>query len=737
MSSFFPQSTFFGLDMMSNALQQFSIAENVTSDNISNVNTPGASRQQVDFTEQTPLVGPPFMATHVAGTAGQGVTISQIQRIHSNADDVLFRGASASQNYYQTEQQILQPVQSELADPNAGVSAQFSNFQTAINQLVSQAGSGSPTASRANVITQAQSLATALGQSAQAVTNAKAQTLQQGATIVTSVNGILDQIASLNGQIRASTAVGDNPNTFADQRDYLIDQLSQYLSTDTSIQSDGSTLVTVNGQALVNDTVAYHLAAPVVGQASNGTQSFNVYFASNPPSPTNAPTVPLGSGQLAALQDVYNNKLTVYGNNLDQFASSMSNEVNRISQASYDQNGAPGVALFQPIVATLPISANNIKCGIDNASDLPVALVNTSVNVNGPGAILPMNSANNTVDTSLPLDGNANLANPPGADVGPAPNGTSGALTVTVDGVATTLNYQTDGTVPLGAGQVYTTSVDQFITQFNALQSGVTATFDTASQRIVFARDPNNENLVLRGKQQANPITPSFTIADTPTVTVPPNAGILNALNASGINGVAQNSTNDFAASDNGGANALVNMFQNNVGIPPIETTGAAAAVAGTAYSLALPVGIGNVQVGQVLTLDAQPGGVAPQENVAVTSISVNAVTGIETVMFTPANNHVAGFTVASAQVQTLQQFYGQQVTQVGLDTQTAITGTTTQTNLTQSIDSQRQAISGINLDEETQNLIKYQNAYSAAAKTISTMNQLLGTIITGLGVGQ
>src|SRR5208283_2625355 len=145
--------------------------------------------------------------------------------------------------------------------------------------------------------------------------------------------GILDQIASLNGQIRASTAVGDNPNTFADQRDYLIDQLSQYLSTDTSIQSDGSTLVTVNGQALVTDTIAYHLAPPVVGQASNGTQSFNVYFATTPTTPPGTPSIPLGSGQLAAMQDLYNNKLTVYGNNLDQFASSMSNEVNRITQA--------------------------------------------------------------------------------------------------------------------------------------------------------------------------------------------------------------------------------------------------------------------------------------------------------------------------------------------------------------------------------------------------------------------
>ncbi|HVA27046.1 MAG TPA: flagellar basal body rod C-terminal domain-containing protein [Candidatus Baltobacteraceae bacterium] len=727
MSSFFPQSTFFGLDLMGNALQQFSVAENVTSDNITNVNTPGASRQQAQFTEQVPLVGPPFMATHVPGTAGQGVVIAEIQRIHSNSYDALFRGASSSQNYYQTQQNVLQGVQSQLGDPNAGVSTAFSNFQTAINQLVSQAASGSPGASQANVLTSAQALATSLAQSATAVSAAKAQTLSQGATIVTTVNGILDQIAALNGQIRASTAVGDHPNTFADQRDYLIDQLSQYLSTNTSIQSDGSTLVSVNGQALVNDTVAYHLAAPVVGQASNGTQSFNVYFATNPTTSSSAPSIPLGSGQLAAMQDLYNNKLSVYGAQLDQFATGLSNEVNRITEASYDSNGEPGTALFQPIVSSLPISASNIKCGILNPSQLPVALANT----NAGTLIKPMNSANNTIDTILPIDGDTNLANPPAADV-PGPGGTVGGLTVTLDGITTTMNYQTNATIPLAAGQVYATSVNQFVTNFNALQSGVTASFDTASQSIVFARDPSNESLALRGAQQNNPVTPSFTVTDLPTT----GAGILSALNASGINGVQQDATNAFAKSDNGGANAIVSMLQNNVGIPQLETTSVAAAVAGVAMSVALPVGINNIAVGQVLTLGAQPGGVAPQENVTVTSISVNPATGIESVTFTPANAHVAGFSVASAPVQTLQQFYGQLITQVGLDTKTAITGTTAQTNLTQSIDSQRQAISGINLDEETQNLIKFQNAYSAAAKTISTLNSMLGTIINGLGVG-
>jgi flagellar hook-associated protein 1 len=60
----------------------------------------------------------------------------------------------------------------------------------------------------------------------------------------------------------------------------------------------------------------------------------------------------------------------------------------------------------------------------------------------------------------------------------------------------------------------------------------------------------------------------------------------------------------------------------------------------------------------------------------------------------------------------------------------------TTQTSLTTNIDAQRQSISGISLDEETQKLIQYQKAYSAAAQTLNILNQNLGTILTQLGVG-
>src|SRR6185312_12354455 len=169
-----------------------------------------------------------------------------------------------------------------------------------------------------------------------------------------------------------------------------------------------------------------HLAQPVVGVASNGAPTFKVDFATNPPAAANATGIPLGSGQLAAFADLYNNKLTVYGQQLDDFASAMANEVNRITQAGYDQNGVAGTALFQPIVATLPISAGNIKVGITNPSQLPVALASTAAG----SLVTNLNSANNTVDTASAMNGNGALADPPN------PAGITGTLTVTVDGVA-------------------------------------------------------------------------------------------------------------------------------------------------------------------------------------------------------------------------------------------------------------------------------------------------------------
>jgi flagellar hook-associated protein 1 FlgK len=46
-----------------------------------------------------------------------------------------------------------------------------------------------------------------------------------------------------------------------------------------------------------------------------------------------------------------------------------------------------------------------------------------------------------------------------------------------------------------------------------------------------------------------------------------------------------------------------------------------------------------------------------------------------------------------------------------------------------------RDSISGVNIDEEMSNLLKFQHGYQAAARFISNWNDMLDTIINRLGV--
>jgi flagellar hook-associated protein 1 FlgK len=54
---------------------------------------------------------------------------------------------------------------------------------------------------------------------------------------------------------------------------------------------------------------------------------------------------------------------------------------------------------------------------------------------------------------------------------------------------------------------------------------------------------------------------------------------------------------------------------------------------------------------------------------------------------------------------------------------------------LASSINAVRQSTDGINIDEETQNLVKFQNAYGAAAHVITVLSAMLDDAIN-LGAG-
>jgi flagellar hook-associated protein 1 FlgK len=85
---------------------------------------------------------------------------------------------------------------------------------------------------------------------------------------------------------------------------------------------------------------------------------------------------------------------------------------------------------------------------------------------------------------------------------------------------------------------------------------------------------------------------------------------------------------------------------------------------------------------------------------------------------------------------QTAADAYASLVYQVGNDTSTASSNSTAIGDNLLSLTNQQGAISGVNIDEETTNLIKYQTAYEAAARIVSTV-QALGTVTLDMGSTQ
>jgi flagellar hook-associated protein 1 FlgK len=73
-------------------------------------------------------------------------------------------------------------------------------------------------------------------------------------------------------------------------------------------------------------------------------------------------------------------------------------------------------------------------------------------------------------------------------------------------------------------------------------------------------------------------------------------------------------------------------------------------------------------------------------------------------------------------------------VSKLGIDTKSYMDGSTAQGNLLQSVNLQRQSVSGVNIEEEMIDMLRYQRAFEATSKTIKMFDEVYQTIINMAG---
>ncbi|WP_166243625.1 flagellar hook-associated protein FlgK [Paenibacillus turpanensis] len=92
--------------------------------------------------------------------------------------------------------------------------------------------------------------------------------------------------------------------------------------------------------------------------------------------------------------------------------------------------------------------------------------------------------------------------------------------------------------------------------------------------------------------------------------------------------------------------------------------------------------------------------------------------------------------TVGGGNVQgTISDYFRSVVGQLGVQTEEAQRQADNAKLVVDQVDSRRQSVSGVSLDEEMSNMIKFQHAYNAAARVMTSVDEILDKIINGMGV--
>src|SRR5699024_5874266 len=83
----------------------------------------------------------------------------------------------------------------------------------------------------------------------------------------------------------------------------------------------------------------------------------------------------------------------------------------------------------------------------------------------------------------------------------------------------------------------------------------------------------------------------------------------------------------------------------------------------------------------------------------------------------------------------SINSFYGSLIGELGVNAENAKRQAGNTEILRAQVDNQRMSVSAVSLDEEMSNMIQFQHAYNAAARSMTTIDEMLDKIINGMGI--
>ncbi|WP_374287446.1 flagellar hook-associated protein FlgK [Desulfovibrio desulfuricans] len=680
----------------------------VTGSNIANADTEGYTRRYVDQRDAGTIVSSP-------GGEGQGVNAQQVLRYFNSFLESAYVKQSTNSSRWSEQENIMGSVESLFNESNrSGVNSAMNAFFTAWQTLALRPGD---TASRESLLSNADNLSDMLTSTAEGVKSLQSQMDVSIGQSVDRVNSLAKSIASLNKQIGATTVDGvSNPNALLDQRDQMVRELATLADVKTVDNGGGNFTVSLStGQPLVQGTNTNELQVLPARAENNltvgSTYAGNVQFDGTD---SHEYTLEVVSGGNAAAAGTAGNpsfRVSLDGGKTwlrDESGNELHYEISTSGGGSTDS-----------------VQVKNLKISFDSTTNFTQGDKFDIVPKTGLYWIEPTRGPQN-ITPQVYFDGTDNTDRVSGGKLATYFNvrdDNCGRYLDELDATAKSLIWEVNRIHSQGAG---TSLLD-----YAQGQQGVSnTTVPLGSAQAVLPDSSRlqagNVNFYFYNKTTGEYVSSGQLDFDTAT------AGVQNF-------DPTKHSLTDVAA-------AINNTFPTQLSASIQDGK----LIINTAAGSNLQFALGTDSTGMMAALgvntfftgtDASSIAVSSQLHSNVNYIAAGQVNGQQQINKGDNVNATAIGKLADTNVtistvwkttsnQTISQYYASLVTTVGADTKLAKTNSDYHSTLTSDLSDQVSSASGVNLDEEMANLIKYQHSYTAAAKLITTADQMLQTLL-------
>lgn len=685
------------------------------SHNIANANTKGFSRQRVQVDTR-----PPQLAG--IGALGTGVKVNNVKRIHDEFVSSELRSNATIAHNLQTNYDFTSQIDNMLADPNAGLAPTLHSFFASINNVANDPSSQS---ARQVMIGEANALSERFS-----YLDNRFESLEKGVnetlkSHVKEVNDLAKAIADVNWKVvLAKEVTQGEPSDLLDQRERLLHQLSEKVEVRSNEQEDGALNVFIgNGQTLV--LAKRHASLDLRANEHDPEQLEIVYQNQG----SNAVVTKfLKGGSIGGLLDFRENMLNAAQNELGRIAIGVSKTFNDQHHKGMTLDNELGRDFFKSIDKSTPMSlpsksnAGNyeIKTTISNTDNLTVsdyvlnynAGIYTLIREKDNEIIGKFNSLPANIESEglyIELERGTVIENGDSFKIRPT-NAAAREFSVEIErandiAAASPVRVRTS-VYNMGDAKPTLSSVTDIHAPSFTLKEGTLS----PSITIRFVDENNIELLDDKGRviqvQQLNeqnkaiPATPG--VAGEPGSPATPAIPAIPSSRATTIKSLAgSDSEGDvqvpaelekgiFYDSDKG-----INLFPTAAGME-------------TGYNVQLS---GKAKAGDTFIIEFNRDAVGNNINVLELGDLQRKAT---------LDNGTSNY----------NEVYSQLVSRVGSKTHELDVNREAQHILYEQAKLQREAVSGVNLDEEAADLVRYQKAYEANAQVIGAASEMFDTLI-------